>query len=239
MHRVHLPDASPPVATLSADEAHHVVHVLRLKAGDVVVAFDGRGHEWDARIATVTRAAVTLALGAARMAVSEPAIHVTLAIGRLKGEQMNDVVRDATMLGVTSIVPLVCAHVAVPKAARQPRGAERWARVAVASAKQCHRAVVPEILAPQSFDAVVRGWATGPLLMCVEPALAGGHDVPAAPAEKAALLLVGPEGGWAPEEVAEVRRRNGVLIALGPRTLRAEAAPSVALSVLWARWGWT
>ena len=238
MHRVHLPAASPPVATLGADEAHHVLHVLRLGVGDIVAAFNGCGHEWTAQIVTATRSDVTVVLGEARTPVAEPAVAITLAVGLLKGEQMDQVVRDATMLGVTRIVPLVSAHVALPKAARQTRGTERWQRVAVASAKQCQRAVVPEILAPQSFAALVDGWATGPLLMCVEPAIGGEHDVPAAPVEQAALLLVGPEGGWSAEEVAQVRGRGGVPISLGPRTLRAESAPTVALSVLWARWGW-
>lgn len=238
MHRVYVPAALPPTAALSADEAHHALHVLRLGVGDPVVAFDGRGYEWDARIASVTRAEITLAIGAARIPVAEPPVDVTLAVGLLKGEQMDDVVRDATMLGVVRIVPLLSAHVAVPKAARQTRGLDRWQRVAVASAKQCRRAVVPEMLAAQSLSEVVNAWASGSMVICVEPGLGGRGDVPPAPAEKATLLLVGPEGGWAADEVSFALRHGAVPLALGPRTLRAEAAPSVALSALWARWGW-
>lgn len=238
MHRVHVPAASPPTAVLTADEAHHARHVLRLDVGDAVVAFDGRGHEWNATIASVTRTEVTLALGDARTPVAEPPVSITLAVGLLKGEQMDDVVRDATMLGVVRIMPLLSAHVAVPKAAWQTRGIDRWQRVAVASAKQCQRAVVPDVLAAQSLSEAITPWQAGSIVICVEPGLGGAVEVPPTPATKQTLLLVGPEGGWAPDEVALALARGAVPLALGPRTLRAESAPGVALSVLWARWGW-
>lgn len=238
MHRVYIPGASAPVATLPPDEAHHAIHVLRLDVGEVVVVFDGAGREWDARIATRSKSDVTVTLEAARIATAEPPVRVTLAIGLLKGDQMDAVIRDATMLGVHAIVPVWSAHVAVPKAARQTRGNDRWQRVAVASAKQCARAVVPAVIEARPLDAVLNEWSGRPMVVCVEPGRGAFSTAPSRPPTSDALLLVGPEGGWAPGEVEQAQRHGATLLTLGPRTLRAEVAPTVALTALWARWGW-
>jgi 16S rRNA (uracil1498-N3)-methyltransferase len=170
---------------------------------------------------------------------AEPPVRVTLCAGILGKDQMDAVMRDATMLGVTAIVPMISAHVTVGKAAtRNASAVARWQRVVVSSVKQCGRAVVPEVLPPATFDAVLADAARGDLLICVEPALA--TDAAASRPERpaAARLLIGPEGGWSPEEVAAARRQGAVTLSLGPRRLRAETAPVVALTALWTGWGW-
>jgi 16S rRNA (uracil1498-N3)-methyltransferase len=153
----------------------------------------------------------------------------------LKGDHMDDVVRDVTMMGAAAIRPVVTDHVVVPgRALASPRLAERWRRVALGSAKQCGRAVVPDILAPCLFADVMRGDA--PVLMLVEPSRAGT----ATPAEFRRLcggaaevvLLVGPEGGWSDEEVGAAAGGGVHCWSLGPRTLRADRAAMVAISVL-------
>jgi 16S rRNA (uracil1498-N3)-methyltransferase len=165
---------------------------------------------------------------------------VTLYAGLLKGDQMDTVVRDATMIGVTAIVPLMSAHVVVPRRAADSAAAiARWQRVALASVKQCGRAVVPEISAPATFESVIEADAPAPTLICVEPVRSGEDPWPQISKPAAARLLIGPEGGWSAEEVAEARRRGAHALSLGPRTLRAETAPIVALSALWTKWGWT
>jgi 16S rRNA (uracil1498-N3)-methyltransferase len=165
-------------------------------------------------------------------------VRVTLAIGVLKGDQMETVVRDATALGVTAIVPLVSANVTVPARAWRGRAAvDRWRRVAVASAKQCGRAVVPAVEPVAPFAAVMDSSAADLVLMCVEPSLAGSRalELPAGPAASV-LALVGPEGGWSDGEVEAAVNAGARLIHLGPRTLRAEIVPTVLLSALWTRW---
>jgi 16S rRNA (uracil1498-N3)-methyltransferase len=177
-----------------------------------------------------------------------------LAIGLLKGDQMDAVVRDATMLGVAEIVPMATAHVAVSGRARESDNAiERWMRVAVASARQCGRAVVPRITPVTPFEEVLAQAVRDETIIAIEPAANaadlgagfGPPDVadlgtnPPYVRPKRALLLVGPEGGWSAGELESARKSGARARQLGPRTLRAESAPIVVLSALWTEWGWT
>src|SRR5437762_4703149 len=142
-------DADAGTARLSADEARHLAQVLRLAAGDEVAVFGG-GREFRARVERVGRDGADLRLLEEFPAAPEPAVRLTLAQAVIKGEKMDDVVRDATMMGVTAIEPLVTEHTAAHmKAGRAP---ERWHRIAIASAKQCRRAGVPAIGPGTSFS---------------------------------------------------------------------------------------
>ena len=223
---------------MTGTEVHHLTRVLRLSVGDNVVVFDGQGHEWLGRIASATRSSVTIDLQDERRTVAEPPVHLTLGVAVLKGTQLDDVVRDATMLGASRIVPFVSAHVAVSERAWKNRSTDRWSRVASASASQCGRAVVPEIGDVSPFDALLSARGCDLVVMCVEPASGAARSVTTLPRAERALLLVGPEGGWAPDELERARAAGAVFISLGPRILRAEAAPAVALVALWTHWGW-
>jgi 16S rRNA (uracil1498-N3)-methyltransferase len=237
--RLYVPDLDPSSArvALPEGEAHHVARVLRLRAGDAVRVFDGRGREWAARLAaSERRSATTVELVAEVAPIPEPSLRVTLAAGILKGDHMDAVVRDAVMMGATEIVPLVTEHVTVPKKAWQGSAVlERWRRVAVASAKQCGRAVVPEIATPAEFAVVLSGHAGQSIVMFVEPAV--GEDAksiagtPMAPGGTL-LVLIGPEGGWSSAEVTQGRAAGAMLAHLGPRTIRADAMATAALAAL-------
>jgi 16S rRNA (uracil1498-N3)-methyltransferase len=212
--------------------------VLRLRVGGAVRVFNGAGGEWSATISSIARHGAQLALGEPVPPVPEPPVRVTLGIGVLKGDQMDTVVRDATALGVSAIVPLVSANVTVPARAWNGRAAvDRWRRVAVASAKQCGRAVVPAIEPVAPLAAAMGSSAADLVLMCVEPSRAGSRalELPASPSASV-LALVGPEGGWSDGEVEAAVNSGARLIHLGPRTLRAEIVPTVLLSALWTRW---
>ena len=208
----------------------------------MVRVFDGHGAEWDARVATVSRGDATVELIARATAAAEPPVHVTLAIGILKGDQMDTVMRDATSLGVSAIVPLATAHVTVPERAWQrPEALERWQRVVLASAKQCGRAVLPAVSSPAAFAALFPQGGHLAGVIGVEPvrgAVVPPHPNAAEPPARA-TLLIGPEGGWSAAEVEQAIAAGVEPLTFGPRTLRAELAPTVALSLLWARWGWT
>lgn len=241
--RVYAPDAATAqsIVVLPPDEAHHLKHVLRMSAGDEVGVFDGAGHEWSGRIVSADRSTVKVELVAPAAATREPAVHLILAIGLLKGDQMDAVVREATMLGAAEIVPMATAHVTVSGKARETEKAiTRWTRVAIASARQCNRAVVPAIAPMTSFEAVLTRTVRDEAIIAVEPARVAdlGTNPPyVRPAR--ALVLVGPEGGWSAGEIEMARKSGARPRQLGPRTLRAESAPIVLLSVLWTEWGWT
>jgi 16S rRNA (uracil1498-N3)-methyltransferase len=244
--RFYAPDVHAPgdVVALPDEEAQHLMRVLRLKAGDAVRVFNGRGGEFDALVHGVGKSGVEVVAGAAREPQREARVALTLAQAVLKGDKMDDVVRDAVMVGVAAIQPIITTRTEVTRAALE-RGKrnERWHRVAVSSAKQCGRAVVPTILEPQPFDTLPAAIAAmrlpGPALMLVEPGASAESlslgDLDSAPPREA-TLVVGPEGGWTPEEI-EAAAGPCRLLTLGDRTIRADAMATVAIAALFARWG--
>jgi 16S rRNA (uracil1498-N3)-methyltransferase len=243
--RFHAPDAERDgdIVSLPDEEAQHLTRVLRLKIGASIRVFNGRGAEFDAVVEHVGKNAVQVRVGHLCNAVPESRVAVTLAQGVLKADKMDDVIRDAVMIGVTAIQPVVTARseVTLQSLARGHRQ-ERWQRIAVSSAKQCGRAVVPPVLESRLFDSVVASLQDlalpQPALMCVEPSAAAEvlslTDLDTT-APRQATVLVGPEGGWTPEELekgAAVSRQ----VTLGARTLRADAMPLIAITALLMHW---
>jgi 16S rRNA (uracil1498-N3)-methyltransferase len=173
--------------------------------------------------------------------VPEPSVHVTLGIGLLKGDQMDAVVRDATMLGVAALIPFISDHVSVSSSARTAAALTRWTRIALSSAKQCGRAVVPDIAVAEPLPTLLKRADAAVRLIGVEPRLgvAESMSTTLGPRAVRAVVLIGPEGGWSPDELTLADRHGFRRVHLGPRTLRAETAPTVMLSALWALWGWT
>lgn len=226
--------------TLPADEAAHLGRVLRLRSGDQVHVFDGVGREWSAVVAEVHSQRATVRIGASVVAAPELRVATALVIATLKGDKMDDVVRDAVMMGVHSIQPIVSARteLSASQAARRAR-VERWQRIAVSSAKQCGRAVVPRVSPALDFDAWLpdAGARADLGLLLVEPNVAAHvrrlRDIPV-PA--AITLVVGPEGGWTAVELARGADAGLIPVRLGGRTLRADAVPLVALASCQALW---
>jgi 16S rRNA (uracil1498-N3)-methyltransferase len=235
-------DPGDEAVVLPRDEAEHLTRVLRLGVGDTVSLFDGRGHEFLGRVVATDRRDVRVQLISPVQPATEPAVAVTLAQAVLKGDKMDDVVRDAVMLGATAIQPIVTKRTEQTVAAliRSAR-VDRWRRVAIASVKQSRRATLPEVRTPLALASYLDEPPSALRIMLVEP---GGdsaseslatwrHD----PIPQDASLLVGPEGGWDSEERELARNRGVRLVTLGQRTLRADASPIAALSVLMFLWG--
>ena len=244
MHRFFAPgaDRADVVVGLPDDEARHLTQVLRLGPGDAVRVFDGRGREHAAVVTDAGRAGVRVRTGCAVPAPPEPGVRVTLGAALLKGRKVDTVVRDATMLGVHVIQPLVTLRTEVPARRFGAAAAERWTRIAVASAKQCGRAFVPRVHPPLDFDRFLDGAnaAAGLRLLLVEPAAArGAASVQSLSGEarpSSAVVAVGPEGGWTEVEVAQAARAGFRPTTLGRRALRAEVVPVAALAVLHFVW---
>jgi 16S rRNA (uracil1498-N3)-methyltransferase len=230
MERVELPE----------DEAEHLVRVLRLGVGDEVDVIDGRGGLWRAEVVQVGKKSAAVRPIERGRPAAELAVAITLVVSVLKGDKNDDVVRDAVMLGVTSVKPGISdrseiSHAATAKITR----IARWQRIAVASAKQCGRAVVPVIHDAVTLDAYWKEKTSSTRLMCIEPSVSLGEVIPvqAVPRPDAADLIIGPEGGWAVSEVAAAHDSGAILMTLGARTLRADAVPIVALTALLTTWG--
>jgi 16S rRNA (uracil1498-N3)-methyltransferase len=244
--RFHVPALAPgdAVATLPPEEARHLVRVLRLRPGDAVRVFNGRGHEFLARVDESGRRGTTVRLIEAVEPAAESQVALTVAQSVLTGDKMDRLIRDLTMLGVAAIQPICSSRSEVSASAiDRSHRVERWRRIAVASAKQCGRAVVPAIATPLGLQDWVARDTSGVRLILVEPA--GDVPVRGSSAESAGpdgpeggiALLVGPEGGWTADEASLAVRAGFVPWTLGSRTLRADAAPVVAVSILQYRWG--
>jgi len=241
LHRFFAPSLDPGDETveLPRDEAEHLTRVLRLGAGDTVSVFNGRGQEFLGRIVSAARRDARVQLLSRVEPAPESTTSFTLVQAALKGDKMDDVIRDAVMLGVAAIQPIVSKRTEYT-VAHILRGTrmERWRRIALASAKQSRRAVVPEIMMPLTLETWLDEPA-GERLMFVEPGLDDVEPLSSfrtVPAPSNAALVIGPEGGWDPAECARARTHHVRGVSLGGRTLRADAVAIAALSVLQFLW---
>ena len=244
MHRFFIPSLDPgdDAAVLPKDEAEHATRVLRLGAGDAIAVFDGRGNEFLAEIvAAPGKRDVRVRLQSRVEPPPEPAVPVTLVQAVLKSDKMDDIVRDAVMLGVAAIQPVVTTRSETTVAAvLRANRVDRWRRVALASTKQSRRAILPDIHTPLTLDTYLDEPPAALRLMLVEPDARLDTDPLSSlrnerpPADAAVLIC--PEGGWTEAECGAARLKGCRLMTIGTRTLRADAVPVAVVSILQFLW---
>ena len=221
------------------DESRHLARVLRLRSGDTVLAADGAGHEYTVRLETIGDEATGTVLEVGANDHESP-LRITLIQSVPKGDKMESIVRASTELGVTRIVPVLTARTIVTlEPGRWRDRARRWQRVAKEAAKQCGRAVVPPVHeALPIADALAQPIAAA-RIMFTEPSASGAGTVSLSqlPRAAAAELLIGPEGGWTVGERELAAASGCMLVTLGAQTIRAAAAPMVAITAVRAMWG--
>ncbi|HET9578238.1 MAG TPA: 16S rRNA (uracil(1498)-N(3))-methyltransferase [Usitatibacter sp.] len=220
---------------LAPEAAQHVARALRLKAGDALTLFDGRGGEYAATIERIDRGRVDVKVGAWRDVEREAGVPVGLVQGLPEADKMDWIIRKSVELGVAWIQPLVCDRSVVRLSGeRAERRESHWRRVAIAACEQSGRNTLPEIRATVAFQAWIATDAPGLRWMLTPeaPPLAA-HAAPAGALE----LLIGPEGGLSERERDLALSRGCEALSLGPRVLRAETAPLVALAAIHALWG--
>jgi 16S rRNA (uracil1498-N3)-methyltransferase len=225
--------------TFDPEEARHLSRVLRLRAGDLVQALDGRGQALTVRLSEVGGRAATGIIVERGPFRTESPLRLTLAQGLPKGDKMDGIIRMATELGVAALVPLITARtMARAEPARWAGRLRRWQRVAKEAAKQSGRGVIPEVSPPRTLAEWLRAERLEDLLLCLwERERTPLADVlPPGPVD-GATLVVGPEGGLAEEEVALLGAAGARVAGLGPRVLRTETAGPVGLALLQARYG--
>jgi 16S rRNA (uracil1498-N3)-methyltransferase len=224
-------------ALITGAEAHHLRAVLRLAAGDRIRLFDGAGRIHEAIITRMSKGEVEALVVASETAPPAPVqVHIGQAL--LKGKKMDLLVQKANELGIEALAPFTSARCDVR--AGNPGRDERWQRIALESCKQCGRPV-PMLCRPESnFAGVLTAGGAFELKLifweqeqqCSLSSLFEGL----APV-RAVKALIGPEGGFAQEEVEQAQAAGFTPVSLGRRILRAETASLAAMAILQHRLG--
>jgi 16S rRNA (uracil1498-N3)-methyltransferase len=216
-------------ATLPENSAHHAVHVLRLRAGDEITLFNGRGGEFAGRIAAIERLRISVDLLQHHAVEREAPLRVTLVQAVSAGEKMDSTVRKAVELGVAEIQPVLATRsVARPKGERAESRREHWQKVVIAACEQCGRNCIP---------------AVQPLVSLADYRSGEGVKILLSPLSELALsklslkgeqiiLAAGPEAGFTAEEEAALATQGFVPVKIGARVLRTETAALAAVAAL-------
>ncbi len=220
--------------TLPDATARHALQVLRLRDGDGIVVFDGRGGEYAATLAASARHA-RARVGEHAAIEREAACPTTLVQALVAHDVMDAIVRKAVELGAAAVEPVVAERSQRAPADRVDRRVARWQQVAIAACEQCGRNRVPVVRAPVALATWVQarpdGLGRAVMLDPTAPAALAVAAAEHAPAD----VLIGPEGGWTPPEVALAVAAGARIAHLGARTLRADTAALAALAILLAR----
>jgi len=225
MHRFYLPNFQQPV--LSAEEAHHAMHVLRTKVGDTVNVFDGRGHEAQCRFGDAGKLTVL-------QQSSTPALPCRITLAQaIPKKNMDLIVQKATELGVASIVPLISERTIV-QLDEDSKKVERWRELALEACKQSGNNWLPEIQAPQKARAFLDapGEFDLKLIGSLQPGAKLLKNILRNNRPASVLILIGPEGDFTPAELAAAKSAGCLPLSLGPLVLRADTAALYALSIL-------
>jgi 16S rRNA (uracil1498-N3)-methyltransferase len=235
MHRFLLPNFQQPV--LVGDEAHHALHVLRLKTGDTVNVFDGRGREAECRIAEISKDTVRLTgLQPSNYPVLPCRITLAQAIPK---RNMDLIVQKATELGVAVIVPLMAERTVV-QLDKDSKRLSRWQDIALDACKQCGNNWLPEILPPQKIPEFLTepGQFDLKLIASLQPdakplkTILSDAPTSLRSPTPAILILIGPEGDFTTTELSLAKNAGCMPLTLGPLVLRADTAALYTLSIL-------
>jgi 16S rRNA (uracil1498-N3)-methyltransferase len=238
---------SGSVVELPRETGAHLAKVLRARSGDEVVLFNGDGREFTGAVEKVQGSRVSASIGAARTIDRESPFQLTLVQCVPRGDRMDFIVQKATELGVVRIIPVLSQRSVVRLDEGQAASKQlHWRAVAVSACEQCGRNRLPSVAAPQPLLNYLGALAQAneSLRFVLEPERArrterGTQSIDIASAQSVSLaeIAIGPEGGFAPEELEAFDLSSFSRVSLGPRVLRTETAAIAAIVVLQARFG--
>lgn len=218
-------------AVLDGENGRHISRSLRMRVGEALTVSDGVGFDYAGEIEEITGDTVYVRLTGQIKNASEPTLRVTLYPGMPKSDKLDLVVQKATELGAAMITPVLTDRcVSRPDGKSAAKKQERLQRIALEAAKQSGRGIVPAVGAMVSFQEAVQN-AKGTKILFYE---GGGAPLSAClpRGETEVSVFIGPEGGFAPEEVEFAKENSVITATLGPRILRTETAPLAALAIL-------
>ena len=208
--------------------AHHALRALRMRDGDAVTLFDGRGGEWRASLVVAGRRDAHARIEAHDPVEREAPLAVTLALARIASDAMDSAVRKAVELGAAAIAPVVAAR--SQGATQGAKRAEHWRRIAIAACEQCGRNRIPPIADPVPLSEWLGARAQPRAGIALVPGAA--KPLGEIAVDRALDLAIGPEGGWTSEETRALGHHGFIAASIGPRILRADTACVAALSVV-------
>jgi len=232
---------------LDADESGHGTQSLRLHPDDIIELVDGQGHLARARVTGSHRRRLVVSVIEQSFHAPTFQTRLIVGLGLLKGPRFDLALEKLTELGADVVVPLLTHYSEVPGEGKTKF--IRWGRILLSAMKQSRRVYRPELrepirlrdlLAAEPVDAILVGHPAPPAITEAPgldggntgdlPAPDGGKPVAVSPSWRTELLLVGPEGGWAPGEIEQFRKAGATFISLGPNRLRAETAAMALLT---------
>ena len=240
MHSFYIEPPVDGVAALPEDEARHAAKVLRLRAGDEVCAIDGAGGRWRAVIDAIGGGAARVRLVEALDSREAP-VRVTVYQGVPKADKLDLITQKLTELGAAAIVPVKLERCVVKLDERDgKKRRERLERIAREAAKQCGRALAPQVFEPMGWRDALAHMAGRELLLVPWEEARGARMKDAfaqRPDARDIGIVIGPEGGIAPEEVEAMSAAGARTVTLGPRILRTETAAVVSAALAMQLWG--
>jgi 16S rRNA (uracil1498-N3)-methyltransferase len=229
------------LVVITGPDVGHLSRVLRLGAGDVINVLDGRGKSYEAAIDLLRKGEIVCRIVAELPAPARPPLRVTLVQGLPKGDKMDFVIQKGTELGVSRVIPLICQRTVVKLEGKSgSKKRERWQRIACEAASQCGRPDIPEVDEPADWGAVLAnlpGHAIALIPWEEENALSLKDILREKNSSQDIYIFIGPEGGFAREEISRAMERGVRPVTLGPRILRTETAGMAVLTMILYQWG--
>ncbi len=222
---------------ITGSDAAHIKKVLRMKSGDRIGLFDGRGFEYEARIENLLAESVEVSITKRFLSASESPVQIIVAQALLKDKKMDILARQLTEIGITKLIPFTSIRsVPRPDKKRLSERRKRWEKIAIEALKQCRRGHVTEIGETITFNDVIKIDDECDLKIVfweneskpISDAVQQVHDRH----YRKILAVLGPEGGFTEKEIEDARACGFVTASLGPRILRAETATVAACTIL-------
>ncbi len=229
-------EISAPTSFITGSDARHIKTVLRLKPGDKIGLFDGKGFEYEASIVAISPGRIEVSVIRSFHSSTESPVQIIVAQAFLKEKNMDGLVRQLSELGITKWIPFI-AHRSVSRPDRKQLliRTERWKKIAKEALKQCKRRGMMEIFATVSFEEMLTLGQSDDLKIAFWEnesksfsSIFAKHDRKI----KEIFAILGPEGGLTDQEIESARAKGFITAGLGPRILRAETATIAACVLL-------
>ena len=223
-------DKSKSHLEIAGEQSHYVTRVLRLQTGDRMILFDGSGSEWKAKIIDTKRNRLLLELEERAIPDRESPINLTLIQSISRSQRMDLVMQKSTELGVTRIVPVFSTNTIVKmKEDKIEKKINHWRNILISASEQSGRTKIPDLIIPIQLETECLKRYKSDLSIFYDTT---GKDSYDANKPKDITTVIGPEGGFTEDEKQMAIDAGYMVMQSGPRLLRTETAPIMALSIL-------